>query len=143
MYVRAVIESDGTVRLEAAKRNNDLDSKLVWQPVADESSPSTPWKLEADTPARVELWHVDQHISLWIDGEKIAEKHYKLDWLYQDRLGETPGPTAAFDMHMTSTGSGLPAASLTVEGGEAMIRSVDLDRNRLSVLRKTLLEPSA
>jgi hypothetical protein len=126
LYVRAVIAPDGTVRLQVAHRRGDL--RPDWKTKSDLDEPST-HKLLAKTAARVELWHVDQHISLWIDGHLIDEWHYDLDWLYEAKLGEKPGPTAAFKYHNEFHGAGLPTARLTVQGAAAAIRSVDLDRD--------------
>ncbi len=69
--LRGVIEADGRVRLQ--RRPLD-DPQSPWQTLQAETVDLPP--LPAGRASRVELWYVDQALSLWMDGQRVAVWRY-------------------------------------------------------------------
>ncbi len=67
---------------------------------------------------RLELWHVDQSVSLWADGRKICESTYH-DELSDEALTAMSGSAIEH----------LPAVTIEVGGGAVTLSQVDLDRD--------------
>lgn len=51
--------------------------------------------LEAGRPVRVECWHADQRLVLWIDGRRVLEHDY--EWTPRERLERATGQAAGGD----------------------------------------------
>lgn len=95
--------------------------------------------LPAGRATEVELWHVDQSLSLWIDGEKVAEMTY--DWSPMERLRRAlkPGFDADLLTSPPTSGAGNPladpriykeaGASIETSGAAFTLRRVGLDRD--------------
>jgi len=113
LNMRALIEPDGQVILQTRPRDDDaaLRDETGWTTQQRGSIGSPP----ADRPMRVELWHVDQALSAWVNGEMIAE------WQYDDV--DIPQLAAA------NRPNRPPQVALTVQGPAVRVRSVDLDRD--------------
>lgn len=75
-------------------------------------------RLAAGQPTRVELWHVDQHVQLWMGGELAAE------WKYDNKL---PAETLLEIEEQTIENE--PRISVTVGGGAAQLHDLDVDRD--------------
>ena len=93
--------------------------------------------LSENHPTRVEFWHADQTLSVWIDGDLIVEGSY--DWTPAQRIAysTTIDPaTLAYDP-MPTTGNPLsdgavyirPSLRLEFEGGAFTLHRVRLDRD--------------
>ena len=66
---------------------------------------------------RVELWHVDQEISLWVDGKRVLDDPYELDIRVLQQRAPINGPDL------------FPQVSLTVSGAAVALHRVELDRD--------------
>ncbi|MAE59900.1 MAG: signal peptidase I [Planctomycetaceae bacterium] len=100
-----VIAADGTVTLqERAVRSDDDWEDLATGQVA---------AFKAGRPARVEFWHSDHWLSLWVNGEKIAESRTAqvVDFDRLPPLRETP------------------RVAIHVAGASVRLHSVNLDRD--------------
>lgn len=107
--IEGMIEPDGTISLHAAAVD-DAGNAGDWQePVRASIDP-----LLRDRPMRVELWHVDESASLWVDGKKVATQLF--DDISPERLSKMP------------TRAHMPQAQISVQG-DADLRSCDLDRD--------------
>ncbi|MBI1372081.1 MAG: hypothetical protein GC159_04890 [Phycisphaera sp.] len=116
MLARGVIDPDGRVSIQTAEadRRTDLDGKLEWKTrVEGRRDP-----LAVGRGTRVEMWNVDQGLTLWVGGERVLEWRYSLDDIGQNIA----------DVY-NSNREGPMAARLGVEGADATVRSLDLDRD--------------
>ncbi len=74
--------------------------------------------LAQDRPTRVELWHVDQHVQLWMDGELAA------DWAYDNKLGLK----TLRELNRKAI-QDEPRLAVTLEGGPAVLHNLQVDRD--------------
>lgn len=109
---RALVEPDGQVLLQVRPRkaNAPIDNESDWSTQARAQATA----LAAGRPVRVELWHVDQELSFWLDGRHVAAWEYDRDVAELARRGR---PSMA------------PQVALAVQGARATLRSIDLDRD--------------
>ncbi len=116
LIVRAAIAADGKVLVETARRGDKGEASGPWSkcPIDGQVAP-----LEIGKPVRVELWHVDQSVSLWVDGKKVGQSwNYELADIGVDFEALAKG----------STNNAMPMAQVTVTG-EATVHDADLDRD--------------
>jgi len=90
----ATIEPD-RVALEATDPETGQTRQLT------EATLNEAFAAGATTP--VELWHVDQHVVVWVDGEQVLSHAYDLP---MDRLKQRPAPepTPEIAIHMSTAG---------------------------------------
>ncbi|GAB4190201.1 MAG: signal peptidase I [Phycisphaeraceae bacterium] len=105
--VWAEVQCNGTIRLMA----KDLDTG---QEVELKSATTHPMKVGIATP--VELWAVDQELSVWIDGRRVLSYPYASE-LTLDELAQRPPPRRT------------PEVRIEVEGGPVTLHRVELDRD--------------
>jgi len=67
---------------------------------------------------RIELWHVDQAMTMWVDGEPVASWAYDLN-----DVG------VSLDLLRTNGPENAPAAAIGLAGAEAIVRDIELDRD--------------
>jgi hypothetical protein len=108
--MRARIAPDGAVTLESQARNDDLVRENDWR-VVDEGRIDP---LEIGRATRVEMWHVDQRVSLRIGGDEVLAWAYERD--PESELLQRPAGR-------------IPIARLGIRGAPATLRSVHLDRD--------------
>ncbi|MEN0020151.1 MAG: S26 family signal peptidase [Planctomycetota bacterium] len=93
-------------------------------------------RLGAGRPIRIEFWHADQAIAVWINGEEVARAEY--DWSPAERIEAVTGFTASDlvsagprDNRLADTSNYQPAQDirLTFEGGPFKLHRVRLDRD--------------
>ena len=108
--VRGRVEPDGRITIAAGTRGEEGE----W-PIRAEGR-SHP--LRAGRASVVELWHVDQSVSVWVDGRLVAGP-----WKYElEEIGETLEDASY-------AGRFAPGAGLELTGAEATLRSIQLDRD--------------
>lgn len=109
---RALVEPDGQVLLQVRPRQSvmKIDDESAWSTQARAQIPA----LAAGQPARLELWHVDQSLSFWLNGKQAAVWHY-----------DRNVPQLAMQGGTALT----PKVHLTVQGAAVTVRSLDLDRD--------------
>lgn len=105
----ARIDANGTATLT---RQADYDEKprLIAQA---QVPPFTPGQTK-----RIELWFVDQELSLWVEGERVLEHEFNLSdiSLARDRLPPSASPF-------------FPDIGIRVEGSAVTLHEVELDRD--------------
>jgi signal peptidase I len=113
MMLRGTVEPDGTVRLETRPIDGD---ETQWK-TRGEAGHVDP--LTTGRATRVELWSVDQSLSVWVDGKRTTEWAYTLEDLGVkiDDLAERP-------IQLNK-----PTAKIDLQGGPTVLRAVDLDRD--------------
>ncbi|MBI1368662.1 MAG: signal peptidase I [Planctomycetes bacterium] len=109
--MQGVIESDGKVRLQSRLIETPAGQAPTWTVRAEGAAAP----LAVGRSTRVELWHVDQTLSLWVDGKQVA--HWQYDDVDVERLAHTSIPRYA------------PVVGIEVRGAPVELRSVDLDRD--------------
>jgi hypothetical protein len=109
-HVRARVAPDGAVFLESQLRGDGPVQEGGWEPV--DSGQIKP--LTVGRATRLEIWHVDQRVSLRVDDSEV------LAWAY-DRDPESEIIQRRYHR--------VPIARLGVRGAEATLRSVCLDRD--------------
>jgi len=117
MLMRAVIEPDGGVVLQTAplRSTAHLSATLAWQ---TRVAGSLGAPLAVGRGTRVELWHADQALSLWVAGRPVVRWAYSLA-----DLGMT-----LRDVHEPNR-HGPIVAQFSVQGGPATVRAANLDRD--------------
>ncbi len=80
----------------------------------------------------VEFWHVDQALSLWIDGERMLSAEY--DWSAEERLRLALRPETRRESidRIALSSPGMyqpPEVWMSFEGGPVTLRRVGLDRD--------------
>ncbi len=103
---RATIDAEGVARF----RSRPQRASGEWRRVAKKRVGT----LSPGRATRVELWHVDQALSLWVDGERVLHWTYEADPHALDEAGAPEKP---------------PAIRIGVEGAAAKLRRVNLDRD--------------
>lgn len=118
----AVIDRDGRLELRrrpVADAPGDLDSDATADPdPSDDRRLAGPVDLGpwgSGAARRVELWLVDLEASVWVDGRRVLRHRFNLDF---DAAVRRPSPP-----HMPGE------VSITVTGGPAVLRDVELDRD--------------
>lgn len=85
-----------------------------------------PWA--AGTPKRLEFWHVDQSILMFVDGDKIAELLY--DFGPQERLRLATGAGSSVSIEELAGKSGVaPKLSWQFDGSPLMITRLQVDHD--------------
>jgi signal peptidase I len=90
--------------------------------------------LRAGRVARVEFWHVDQTVEMWVDGKRVAHGEYA--WMPEDRLEWVTGVSHAKDAE-SNTSLSNPASYMhggaevwwEFEGSAATLHRVGVDRD--------------
>jgi len=163
LRLRAVIEPDdpgsftATARLSARGQEfqavlgpGGVDIRQRTSPTADESAGADPedlgWVMLATAPdrafagggaQRVEFWHVDQRLSVWVNEEEVCHAEY--DWEPIERIANATGiEVNATGTAYTSPDSSdlgrarhylMPRVSWLFEGADATLTRVGLDRD--------------
>lgn len=118
LLLRGVIEPDGGAviqTLDRSAKNPDPTERagrgqVEWKTVSKGAAAPLP----TGRPTRVEFWHVDQSVSLWVGGRRVVYWSYDRD----------PNPMADGPEELPP-----PVARIAVQGGAAQLRSIDLDRD--------------
>ena len=128
LLVRGRIESDGAVRLQVAERKGLGEPRWI-----DVGQGDGRVRLEAGRPTHVELWHVDQEVSLWVEDRCVDRFPYSLHWLYGELkkliTDKTPPAAPLESFHNYRPTPRAPVVSVSVAGPPALLRSVNLDRD--------------
>jgi signal peptidase I len=109
MAFRAVIEPDGKISLHRSVMGETGPGAWSEPLVQGRTRP-----LPADRASRVEFWHADQALSLWIDGALAAYWTYDMDMDQPANVQPTRQP---------------PAAAIEVQGPTVAMRDIELDRD--------------
>jgi signal peptidase I len=135
--VRGVVDANGERRIEARPTQiNNAKWTTLGQPVA--GRPFVP-----DQATRVELWHVDHDISLWVDGRQVVLYRLPLSITYDPRdptgprmgihpkifEGAAPEDELAEALALVRLPDEPAQVSLSLEGASADVKDVDLDRD--------------
>ncbi len=92
--------------------------------------------LPAGKTTRVEFWHADQRLSVWIDGEQVAEGSY--DWTPAERVASatnidpailTQGPMPRGNILANADRTIRPELRIEFAGGPFTLHRVRLDRD--------------
>jgi signal peptidase I len=115
LLIRARITADGQAILETAPRQGSVDADPTWSARATVQHQP----LRSGHGSAIELWHVDQSVSLWRDGEVVARWDYSLEdvGLGLEDIVNRPTPGR------------LPVARIEVAGAPALLRALKLDRD--------------
>ncbi len=112
--LHARIHADGSAELAT------LDPRTGENRILDSAMPDKVPALMPGRTRRVELWYVDQQVSLWIDGQRILMWQYDLPHnqdLRQSLIVRRPGPAM------------FPDLSITVSGSPVTLHRIELDRD--------------
>ncbi len=119
VHARATVGTDGVATIALGKPH--AESTLVEVARAAKVS----WS--AGESARVELWHADHAVTLWVNDEPVARHEIELA-----KPGETGGGPITLTMErllQVGTPGSLPQASIRLAGGAARLTRVNLDRD--------------
>lgn len=114
LLIRGVFTADGEAWIETAPAQQQGSPNIQWTRRTEPVAASIP----AGAATRVELWHVDQAVSLWVDNRKIA----KWDYTLAD-VGRTVEGASKTPLFTTN-----PMVRVDVDG-PAKVHGVDLDRD--------------
>ena len=117
IYFPIIVSKDG-VSLKLFSRDGDLLKET-------EDAYSV---FDANEPLRVEFWHADQLMSMYIDGERIAELQYDFGPEQRLRLATGSGPNVPIE---EIAGRGQRAAKLTwhFDGSPLTITRLQVDHD--------------
>ena len=116
LLIRGRIDGTGNVSLETAPRPSDpAAAPERWE----ERGRAKIDPLRTRRGTRIELWHVDQSASIWVDGRRVVEWKYELKDIGLS-LKELADATTQHQM---------PVARIDVAGAPVLLRSIDLDRD--------------
>jgi hypothetical protein len=120
--VRAEIDAEGAARLRMKPADGG-----AWIDVAEGRAGG--FARVGNGPHRVELWHVDQVASLWVDGRRVAR--FELPMVGDSGVAEAVRPLAVDLAALSRSGPprSLPGASIEVAGAPMTLRAVNLDRD--------------
>ncbi|MEE9212766.1 MAG: signal peptidase I, partial [Phycisphaeraceae bacterium] len=107
MTVIGEIDAQGNVTLKAQNR-----ATTKWKSLCE---PSSIEPFASHRPRTIELWHVDQEVSLWVDGQKVLTAPYQMSSI-QDAIGRKPAET-------------YPTVQIVVSGSPVTLHHVELDRD--------------
>lgn len=110
--LNATLTTDGRARLSMAAAD---DAELA---AHDIEAPAGTVDWQAGRGRRIELWHVDQAVMLWVDGKMVGRLTY----------GDALDDEAIREVVDQPTGV-VPKLSLSVTGGPMRLSQVDVDRD--------------
>lgn len=139
LEIRGVVGADGQRRIDIRPAGID---NAAWHTVGPVVAGEP---LSSDRPTRLELWHVDHTVQLWVDGARVVMHRIPLTVSYRPDAPRGPhvrigpeavglssdeiGEEAMRVLDLRGAPRRMPAARLTLRGPRAAVRDVDLDRD--------------
>ena len=108
----AVVRPDGSAELRAGLINADAPGEQTL------TAPAGTVTWQVDRGVRLDLWHVDQSVSLWADGKLVCQA------TYNDELSDD-----AMRAMRDSSIEQVPQVSIEVAGAAVTLSQVDMDRD--------------